>query len=102
VSAPEFRCAIEPSDEQTVVHLAGELDLTGSETLLAAVADLDGRVVVDLTDVSFLDSAGMSAFAITHKRLVEAGGSFTLRAPRPHVRRVLEIAGMDIWFESEA
>ena len=100
MSAPDLRCELETSDGQTVVRLAGELDQAGSETLLAAVSELSGRVVIDLSDVSFLDSAGMSAFAITRKRLVEEGGSLTLRSPHPHVRRVLEIAGMDIWFES--
>jgi anti-anti-sigma factor len=101
VCDPDFHCAVDAAGNETVVRLGGELDLAASHTVQRALAHLDGRVVVDLSDLRFLDSTGIRAFVIAHQRLVEQGGAFVVRSPQAQVRRVLEIAGMDRWLEAE-
>ena len=59
-------------------------------------------VVVDLADVSFLDSAGISLLIQAKKRLSNAGSDLVLRAPQQHIRRVLEISGVTELFRIES
>ncbi|MET0237782.1 MAG: STAS domain-containing protein [Kibdelosporangium sp.] len=47
--------------EGTVVLKAGgEIDMTNCEDFAAAIEDVPDRLVVDLTDVEYMDSAGLS------------------------------------------
>jgi anti-sigma B factor antagonist len=85
-----------------VVRLAGELDLYNAEVVREALAEAAGReperLVVDLGDVSFLDSTALGV-------LIEARGklsnrrSFLLAAPGLEARRALEVSGLDRHFE---
>src|SRR5829696_10442027 len=44
------------------LHLIGELDASTADVLLGALAEVDGQVVVmDLSEVSFMDSGGLNA-----------------------------------------
>jgi anti-anti-sigma factor len=51
-------------------------------------------VCVDLSDVSFMDSTGISELVVARERLHATGGALTIRTPAPNVRRVLEITGL--------
>jgi anti-sigma B factor antagonist len=78
------------------VRLSGELDLVSADDVRAAIiASTSATVVVDLTELEFLDSSGLSAL-ITARRRVEAGGSrVLLRGARGAARRVFEVSGLD-------
>src|SRR6266508_1678182 len=52
------------------------------------------HLVVDLEQVSFLDSSGIGVLISVRRRIREHGGSLRLTAPSPHVRRVLELTGI--------
>ncbi|WP_329791502.1 STAS domain-containing protein [Lentzea sp. DG1S-22] len=43
-----------------VVKAVGEIDMSNSDALAAALDDIPGRLVLDLTEVEYLDSAGLS------------------------------------------
>ena len=77
-----------------VLSLAGELDLARapevSETLDALAAP-SRPVVVDLTDLDFIDSTGIHALAHSAPRR----GVVELVCPPGNVRRVLEMARID-------
>ena len=89
--------AIERDPDGTpVVVLTGELDMATSSRLRACLAVQDGPLVVDLADVTFLDSSALAVFNETQLRL---GGTLRLRDPSPFVRRVLAIAALDHWIE---
>lgn len=81
------------------VTVTGEVDLVEAQRLQRAVLDLvDGgarELVVDLSGVSFMGSTGLGALVVGHNRLLEEGGSLTLRNPSKAVRRVLEITSLD-------
>ncbi|MEV4705269.1 STAS domain-containing protein [Actinoplanes sp. NPDC049316] len=81
-----------------VVAAAGELDHDSVLVLRDAVeaAWTDGRdhVVVDLTLVTFCDSAGLSLFVEAHRRAQARNGAFHLAAPGDAVRHVLEATNL--------
>jgi anti-anti-sigma factor len=81
-----------------VVSLDGEVDLANAnvleETLLEAMADDDGPVVVDMRDLSFIDSTGIACLV----RLLHADGADRLRfvhSSAPAVLRVLQLTGIE-------
>jgi anti-anti-sigma factor len=75
-------------------RLIGELDLSGAEALLSAVEGGNGdSLVFDLTELTFVDSSGISAFVrIAHDRM--EGETLVLDGPRPEVKRVLDLVGL--------
>lgn len=85
-----------------VVTVDGELDLYTAPRLQAVLASLlrerVDRVVVDLSGIEFCDSTGMNVLLSAMKRIREQGGTLELAAPRPAVRRILQITGLDTVF----
>jgi anti-sigma B factor antagonist len=92
---------VEKRDGGTVVALAGELDLYNAhlvrEALLAAIDEGPERVVVDLTEVTFIDSTALGVLIEARTRL-ENRRAFLLAAPGMETRRALEISGLDRHF----
>jgi anti-sigma B factor antagonist len=85
-----------------VLHLRGELDAETSEKLRTTLAELlerpVPRIVVDLTDLKFCDSVGLSAF-ITSKQVITArGGWLSFAGPSPFLTRLLETVGLSKYF----
>jgi anti-sigma B factor antagonist len=81
----------------TVVRVMGELDLASSsqfEQVLQST-DLEGRVVVDLTECDFIDSSGLRVLLAGAMRAESEGGRLVLVAPEPNIRRVLELTGVE-------
>jgi anti-anti-sigma factor len=80
------------------VQLQGELDIANAEDLrqklTTARRELGEQVVLDLTNLEFMDSHGLSVIIHCYKAATAAGGGLTLAAPRPIVRRTLEVTGL--------
>jgi anti-sigma B factor antagonist len=90
---------------ESVVVLAGELDLADAPAVssqLQAAAGPDGRVVVDLHGVTFIDSTAIGALVGVQRVLKERGGTLVLRRPSRAVARLLELTALDRLFEIEA
>jgi anti-anti-sigma factor len=85
---------VECNDGTVVVSVAGEIDLATAPQLSECLREVCGRVTVDLTKVTFLDSSGMAVFAGAYGRAKNNGGSFALRNPGDAVRRALETTGL--------
>lgn len=81
--------------ERNVLWLEGEHDkatvaaLTEALRTIAALDDAD--IVVDLSEVSFLDAATLGTFIRARNSLQEQSRTLTLRAPSKATRRVLDI-----------
>jgi anti-sigma B factor antagonist len=92
---------VESRDGATIVALGGELDLYNAhevrEALLSSIAESPERVVVDLTDVTFIDSTALGVLIEARTRL-ENRRAFLLAAPGMETRRALEISGLDRHF----
>ncbi|MFI7609176.1 STAS domain-containing protein [Micromonospora sp. NPDC049366] len=84
---------------QVSLRPVGEIDLATADALDAALADALGRpgvteVVVDLTDVTFLDSSGIRALVGAANNARRAGTTLRVVDPQPVVARVLWITGV--------
>lgn len=70
------------------------------DALLAAITWQGGpdEIVVDLSDLSFCDSSGLTALIHAQRTAAEHGRRVVLRTPPPQVRRLLEMTGADALF----
>jgi anti-sigma B factor antagonist len=89
--------SVERRDRSVVVRLAGELDLYNAaevgQALAREGADSPAALVVDLTEVSFVDSTALGTLVEAQKGLPE-DVRFVLAAPTADVRRALEVSGL--------
>ena len=88
-----------PSLGLAVVALRGELDLFTAprfqEALLESFEHGARRVVVDLAEVTFVDSTALGVLIGAAKRLQRAQGSLGIVCPPGSIRRLLELTSLD-------
>jgi anti-sigma B factor antagonist len=93
--------SVETAGGACVVKLAGELDLYNAprvrDALVEACADSPERVVVDLTEVEFIDSTALGVLIEARGKLAN-NRAFLLAGPALETRRALEISGLDRHF----
>jgi anti-sigma B factor antagonist len=81
-----------------VFELSGSLDIATSPTvrasLLEASARGDHRLIVDLTNVDFLDSTGLGALIGAQRRAKEFNGEVRLVVKEGQIVRLLRITGL--------
>jgi anti-sigma B factor antagonist len=81
--------------DAAVVTVGGEIDMATAPQLSQALELLDKRhtrVVIDLTDVSFLDSSALNAFVRCQRQLQAEGTELRLVTPASQaLRRIFEI-----------
>jgi anti-sigma B factor antagonist len=88
------------SSSGTTVHVSGEVDSTTAPGLRNCLLEVIARpgvteVEVDLREVSFLDSAGLSALATAHRAAEAAGRVLNMRCGTTRaVVRPLQITGL--------
>lgn len=101
----EFAVDVSTIDGTTVVSVRGEVDLYTApklrEQLDGAVQGDQPRVVVDLTQLDFIDSTGLGVLVGALKQVRAAGGDMTLRNPSRSTHKILEIAGLTELFSVE-
>lgn len=98
VNPGELQVLVSGDEPEYQFQLLGELDMSTApqlrEELLRVVADGAKMVTVDLSELAFIDSTGLSVLITGLKRLRQQGGEMALRSPTPGTRRVLEITGL--------
>jgi anti-sigma B factor antagonist len=80
---------------RVVVH--GDLDLFTAPLLQGELASLErgsDSIVVDLSDLSFLDASGLRPLVGAWSRASAGGRQFTIVGCRPAVRRVFQLTGL--------
>lgn len=86
------------ADEMQVFELVGSLDIATSPTVRAALTSAsergNHRLVVDLTQVDFLDSTGLGALIGGQRRAKEFNGEVRLVAKEGQILRLLRITGL--------
>lgn len=93
----DFSIAAVEDDEKVNITVVGELDvLTAGDlaTLLAAASDSRRDVVVNVSAVSFADSAALSVLVRAHTALGGRGRRLIIRDPSEPVQQVLELSGL--------
>ena len=83
-----------------VVKVLGEVDMSGAPHLLgavlcAALAHPGSTIVLDLDEVTFMDSSGIRAVVEAERRLRDQQAHLVVARPQRNVRRVFDITGVD-------
>lgn len=82
-----------------VVALTGEVDLYTApelkQELLRLVEEGTHRIIVDLTDTTFIDSTMLSVLLSTVKRLRPSGGQLGIVCTDRNIRKIFEITLLD-------
>jgi anti-sigma B factor antagonist len=97
---PQFNLTQEQIDhERHVIAVAGEIDLFTAPELKAALGDaLEAgrtRIVVDLSDTTFLDSTALGVLIGAVKRLRSRDGRLTIVNVDQNIAKTFEITGLD-------
>jgi anti-sigma B factor antagonist len=85
------------SDGYALCRPVGELDAYTVAAFRDALGELatKPRVVIDLSDVPFMDSAGLGALIGGIRRAREHGGDVAVACSRPTLTRLLHTTGFD-------
>lgn len=99
VEAPDLRLTVARlAPAAHVATIAGELDAYTAPILgrrLRPLVEDDGALlIVDLNDVSFVDSTALGVLVGAAKCLQEGGGELVVATSDPRTRRLVELAGI--------
>jgi anti-sigma B factor antagonist len=93
-----FRLEVRSQGKATIIAVSGELDLASSPTLQeeldrvsASDADL---LIIDLRDLDFMDSTGLSVLVRAHQRAEEQGRQLAMVKGPQQVQRLLSLTGV--------
>ncbi len=88
---------VEDLSRYTSVRLLGEFNADILGAFRETISELDNRpqVVIDLTDVTFMDSAGLGGLIGGTHRIKEKGASVTVVSGTPAIRSLLSTSGFD-------
>ncbi|MBA2495878.1 MAG: STAS domain-containing protein [Acidimicrobiia bacterium] len=88
---------VEESADHTVCRPVGELDAYTVGQFRETLAELSSapRLLIDLSAVPFMDSAGLGALIGGIRRAREAGGDVAVACSRPTLTRLLHTTGFD-------
>ena len=94
-----LRIGEEPLGEAVILHVEGDLDEHTAPSLrerIDALIEERGvrQLVVDVRDLSFIDSSGLGVLLGRFRRLQQLGGRMALVRPSPRIRAILELAGV--------
>jgi anti-sigma B factor antagonist len=82
-----------------VVSMTGEVDLYTAPDLKATIYEvLDSGasdIILDMTGLEFMDSAGLGVLVGTLKRVRSVGGSLYLVCDRDNLLKVFSLTGLD-------
>src|SRR6058998_1092934 len=97
---PEFALTEDPLDgDRHVVAVRGEIDLFTAPELKQKLTDaIEGgrsRIVVDLSDTTFLDSTALGVLIGAVKRLRSRDGALTIVNTDQNIAKTFEITGLD-------
>ena len=99
MSEPEFEVTVSENPGVPVLAVRGEIDVASAPEFHASLSDLIGQgseiVMVDLSEVSFIDSSGLGALVGAEKEMRGAGHELRLVVTQPQIMRLLELTGLD-------
>jgi anti-sigma B factor antagonist len=94
----QFRVDVRTEGQAAVIVVRGELDLASSPALEEQLEQLWASetklLVLDLRELEFMDSTGLSIIVNAHQRLAEDGRELTLVRGPQQVQRLLDLTGV--------
>jgi anti-sigma B factor antagonist len=103
--ATDFSTEVIESADETVIHVRGEIDIATCERLRDAIEPHLGpqqNLVLDFSEVEFMDSSCLSVLIQARGTLTVDGGSLILRNPSVVARRLLTAAKAQDLLEADA
>jgi anti-sigma B factor antagonist len=97
VSEDLLQTTISLAPSRLTVGVSGELDMYTARGLRDAVSTAmrpDLSLIVDLAEVTFIDSVGLATLLSLAEAVREADGEFHLQGPSARVKQFLEITGL--------
>lgn len=88
----------EAVDSTVIIHVGGDLDVYTAprlEEALQEAASGGNRLILDLTDVHFIDSTALGVLVGTHQETQSNGGQFLLVVEDPFLLKIFHITGFD-------
>lgn len=88
---------VEPAEEYTICRPIGELDAFTVSQFRQSLTELASspRLLIDMSAVPFIDSAGLGALIGGIRRARELGGDVAVACNRPSLTRLLRTTGFD-------
>jgi anti-anti-sigma factor len=84
--------------EDTVIHATGELDFATRDELVEMLATIEELgthgIILDLRELSFIDSAGLHVLIAAHKRAIAGGWRFQIACGPGGVWRAFALSGL--------
>jgi anti-sigma B factor antagonist len=94
------------SSEVIIFRLKGELDLATAPHLRNELAKRTkpgvSRIALELAELTFIDSVGLSILVAEHKRMEDLGGLLVLQNPSPGASKLFEISGLSTYLHVES
>ena len=92
--------------EVVVVHCEGRIVYRDEASALSSVVsealERQGKVVLDLSGVSMIDSAGIGELVLLHTRAQKKNAELKCASPRPFVRNLFDLTRIDSFLEVHA
>jgi anti-sigma B factor antagonist len=93
-----FRLQVRNEGRTTVIAVSGELDLASSpalqEELDRVAASESQMLIIDLRELDFMDSTGLSVLVRAHQRIEEQGRQLAMVKGPQQVQRLLSLTGV--------
>ena len=103
--ATDFSTEVTQTGDATIIHVRGEIDISTCGRLRDAIEPHLGPeqiLVLDLSEVQFMDSACLRVLLQARGRLTVDGGSLVLRNPSDAARRLLTAAQAEDLLQADA
>lgn len=95
----ELGIELERTDDTCVVSLSGEVDVYTSpalkERLIESVDSGCSNILVDMSNVAFIDSSGLGVLVSGLRRVKERGGNMRLVCTKDSILKIFRITGLD-------
>jgi anti-anti-sigma factor len=101
---PESEVLDSRGNKVTTIKLHGKLAAGNTDRVqeIFKVVSFHGRIIIDLNDVNYIDSAGLGALIRLKLSAIKQGGvSVKFVQISPRVVHLLDIANLTQWFSSE-
>ena len=92
------------TDSSIIIEVSGDVDLDKTDEFRNQVFnafDKERKVILDMSQVSYIDSSGISVLIESHQKAQELGKDFVILKPSESVTSVIEMAKLDTFFVIE-
>lgn len=92
-----------PEGDVNLLVLSGSISIQNSQQLKTLFTELDASrdLVIDASDLEYIDSSGVACMIIAYKKLLSSGHKLRLRQPSQALLEVLKILKFDTLFPQD-